>query len=84
MQPNHGTKFELLELSVWPDENGWRTARVAVDGIPSIPFQFHQSVVEEFKTDDELIDYVMRQGANMVERYGDGRYPKNFDEERVN
>lgn len=74
-QPARGKKFELLELDVWPDENGWLTARVAVDGIPSIPFQFHKSVREQYISDDELMAYLCRQGEAVILRCGDGRNP---------
>jgi hypothetical protein len=81
---NQATKFELLELDPYWDENGWRIARVAIDGIPSIPFQFHKSVMEIHKSEDALMAYLCRQGAAIIERYGDSRYPKQFDDGRVN
>lgn len=82
MEPARAKKFELLELDTWPDENGWLTARVAVDGIPSIPFQFHKSVREQFVSDDDLLAYLCRQGEAVIHRCGDARNP--FSEEMVN
>lgn len=82
MEPGRAKKFELLELDVWPDENGWRMARVAIDGVPSIPFQFHKSVQDQFRTDDELMAYLCRQGEAVIRRCGDGRNP--YSEEMVN
>jgi hypothetical protein len=84
VQSDRGTKFELLELDPYWDENGWRTARVAVDGIPSIYFQFHKTATEMFRSEDELMGYLCRQGASIIERYGDSRYPKSFDDGRAN
>ncbi len=75
-------KFELLELDVWPDENGWRMARVAVNGVPSIPFQFHNSVKETFKSEDEFMGFLCRQGEAVIQRCGDARNP--LPQEMVN
>jgi hypothetical protein len=36
------------------------------------------------KTEDALMAYLLRQGAAIIERYGDSRNPKNFDDGRVN
>ena len=83
VQADHTTRFELLELDPFYDENGWRVARVAIDGVPSIPFQFHKTVTEIHKSEDALMQYLARQGAAIIERYGDARYPKTFDDGRV-
>jgi hypothetical protein len=80
---NQATKFELLELDPFYDENGWRIARVAIDGIPSIPFQFHKTAVELYPSEDALMGYLCRQGAAVIARYGDSRNPISFDDGRV-
>jgi hypothetical protein len=72
-------KFELLELDPFFDENGWRGARVAVDGVPSIPFQFHKTALDNCKTDEQLMAYLCRQGQAMIDQYGDSRFPKHID-----
>lgn len=76
MQRNRAVRFELLELDPLYDENGWRGARVAIDGIPSVPFQFHKSAVELYGMDDELLAYLCRQGSAIIARCGDARNPK--------
>lgn len=81
MKDLQSRKFELLELDPFFDENGWRGARVAVDGIPSMPFQFHKTALENCKTDEDFMGYLCRQGQAMIERYGDSRNPKPIDGE---
>jgi len=76
-------KFELLYLDPFYDENGWREAKVAIDGIPSVPFQFHKSAVENFN-EEALMSYLARQGASIIERCGDARNPYPVEEGRVN
>lgn len=79
MQDVSSKKFELLELDPFFDENGWRGARVAVDGVPAIPFQFHKTALDNCKNDSDLMAYLCRQGQAMIDRYGDSRHPKNID-----
>ena len=84
MPDNHGTKFELLELDPYWDENGWRTVRVAVDGIPALPFQLHKTQMRNPSNDNEVLEYAFRGAINMIEKFGDARYGKDFDDGRVN
>lgn len=63
-----GNKLELIELDPYFDANGWRSVRVAVDGVPAAPFQYHKSVYEQFPTDDAWLAYLCRQGKAMIER----------------
>lgn len=63
-----GGTFELLELDPYFDENGWRGVRVAVDGVPAAPFQFHKSVYDQYPRDEEWLAYLHRQGRAMIER----------------
>ena len=83
MQSNQATKFELIELDAHWDENGWRSVRVAVDGVPALPFQLHKSQVKNPANDDEVVEYAFRGAINMIDKFGDARNPKNLDE-RVN
>ena len=68
------TKFELLYFAPYYDENGWRDAQVALDGIPSVPFQFHKTAVEKM-SENELLNYLARQAKAIIERCGDARNP---------
>lgn len=77
------TKFELLYFAPYYDENGWRDVQVALDGIPSVPFQFHKASVEGM-SDDALLNYLARQGKAIIERCGDARNPLPIEEGRVN
>ena len=77
------TKFELLYLAPYYDENGWREAQVALDEIPSVLFQFHKSSVERM-SEGELMDYLARQAKAIIERCGDARNPLPANEGSVN
>lgn len=50
------------------DDQGWRYVRVAVDGVPTIPFAFHKSVYDLYPTDAAFEAYLARQGRAMIER----------------
>lgn len=85
MQSDHRTKFELLELDPFWDENGWRSVRVAIDGVPALPFQLHKTQMRNPSDEDEVIEYAFRGAINMIEKFGDARNPKNYyDDGRVN
>lgn len=79
--------FELLELDPFFDENGWRGVRVAVNGVPAAPFQFHKSVHDQFLTEDAWLGYLSRQGSSMIARgliYGQERpQPLESPDERT-
>lgn len=76
---NCSTKFELLELDPYWDENGWRSVRVAVNGIPALPYQLHKSQVKNPQNEDEILEYAFRGAVNMIDKFGDARNPKSFD-----
>lgn len=82
MQGTADCAFELIELDALFDANGWKSVRVAINGIPAAPFQFHRTVYDTFPTDAAWLDYLARQGQAMIDRgliYGQER-PQPPDE----
>lgn len=68
MRDNRDNRLELLDLDPYFDANGWRGVRVAVNGIPAAPFQFHKTVYNQFPTEAAWLAYIARQGQAMIDR----------------
>jgi hypothetical protein len=53
-----------------------RRCRVAVDGVPSIPFEVHEADFQRYPTALLRVQMLARQAMSLIENYGDGRYPR--------
>ena len=70
----HGHQIEVIEPGTKTGQ--MRRCRVAVDGIPSIPFEVHEADFQNFPNDTLRLQFLARQGMSLIETYGDGRSPR--------
>lgn len=62
---------EILELK---KEGEWWYVQMAINGVPCLPFDVHESIrVEKFPAEEAFLDYLERQAQSMIDVFGDAR-----------
>lgn len=60
----------------------YRHCQVAIDGIPSIPFDVHEADFLGFASNEKLYQFLARQGMSLIERFGDARCQPAYESSR--
>lgn len=70
----HGHFVEVIEPGTKVGQ--MRRCRVAIDGVPSIPFDVHEADFQNFPNNTLRTEFLARQAMGLIETYGDGRSPR--------
>ena len=65
--------MEIIEVKVPVGQ--MRVCRVAIDSIPSIPFDVHEADFQSFPDSTLRNQFLARQAMGLIETFGDGRCP---------
>lgn len=73
-------QVEIIEPGTKRGE--WWQCQVAIDGIPSVPFDVHDADFRGFRTDELRNQFLARQAMSLIDSYGDGRQPRPVNAEQ--
>jgi hypothetical protein len=68
---------EILQFSRDRDDSNWYVFQLAINGIPCVPFSVSApDILPMLDHEEQLMAYLERQAAAMIESCGDARNPK--------
>ena len=71
---------ELLHFAKDADDSEWYVVKLAINGIPCIPFSVGADIIynylNSYNGEEQLSSYLERQASALIERYGDARSPR--------
>lgn len=72
ISPNTKQKVEIIRFR---KEGEYFDVQVAIDGVLAPAMEIHASSREQYREEQEFLDYIARSAQTMIDLYGDARHP---------